>query len=133
MLNNTEYNNTIICVLPKNVEVPTTNTYARYCKKYAPKRTRECHVVKVNTARLEWQVHDSDVLAYGRCEYLIVQKSSSCDLLVSADDRGFCLCNIPTIEDAIAWAEYYDVSSVDYCTCDVSMIEWAILKLACVG
>ena len=135
MLNNTEYNNTVICVLPKNVEMPHPNSrkYDEYCKKYAPKYTRQlcmcaaCVNPQQVQSRLVWQVSGNDIYAKGVYDYYIIKKMSSCDLLITTDDLGLHICDIPSLEETMLLAEKYDKSESNYCTYDIPSIAWANL------
>lgn len=127
MLNKTEYNNVVICVLPMNVEMPTPKNYDAYCKKYAPKRTRKLtnHVSHIKALQLDWHADGCEISANGRNEYLIESCCKGyCLLVITDNDNGFNVVHIPSVHDAIAWAEKYEISSVNYATYNIPDIEW---------
>ena len=124
MLNNTEHNNTVICVLPAGVELPTPKNYEAYCRKYAPSHTRKVG----KRATVGWEADGCE--HYGRCnhhdfryEFVIYSCMHRWNMCIDELDRDgvtfgtFVVKNIPSVRDAKIWAESY-VNSFIALWCD---------------
>lgn len=130
MLNLTECNNVVICVLPVGVELPTPKTYEEYCKKYATKSVRSVEravaeyevTVEVDRVPVLWLADGGEF--GGSCtiedyhyEFMIYRDNRGIVLLVDLDvdcgNYGKCyygnfeVTNIPSWEEAMSWADNY--------------------------
>ena len=118
MLNNTEHNNTVICVLPVGVKLPTPKNYDAYCRKYAPTHTR-----KVGQNNFEWELIDDYLCTsvstkHHKYEFGITEYENDFSMCVNEffDDGtyvgSFVIDHIPMVKYAMFWAERYSKSFI---------------------
>ena len=132
MLNHTEYNDVVICVLPKGVELPTSKNFDAYCKKYAPKHIRKMSSL---VPSIIWEADGGEIVGEnGRHYFLIERIKDGYRMLVEeyfpdgTHVGSFEVNHIPSTKDAMQWAERYSQSWVAlWCDCvgdDIMEYEW---------